>query len=286
MSMVTLQNGTLTVCISTLGAEIQSIRDKNTEYIWQGDGVHWSKHAPVLFPIAGRLKQDTYFYNGTAYSLPQHGFAREREFIVETQSETSVTFLLAGDAAKHPGYPFQFALRARYTLEGNSLRAETIVENLGDTPLYYSAGAHEAYACPEGIESYLLAFEHEEPLDNYVMESGLLTDKTERVLDAGNVLPITPSLFAHDTLVLRKLTSRSVTLQGPKGRRVRVDFPDFDYLLVWTQLGAAYVCIEPWNNLPELAGTDQDITHKPGMIAVAPGAQSALAHTMVFTCEG
>ena len=54
VSIVTLKNEELTVKISTLGAEIQSIEDKNgVERLWQGDPAIWKGRAPILFPVAG-----------------------------------------------------------------------------------------------------------------------------------------------------------------------------------------------------------------------------------------
>ena len=61
MSIVTLKNEELTVKISTLGAEIQSIEDKNrVERLWQGDPAIWKGRAPILFPVAGGFKDDGY----------------------------------------------------------------------------------------------------------------------------------------------------------------------------------------------------------------------------------
>ena len=58
MSIVAIKNEFLEVLISSVGAEIQSVRAKDgKEYIWQGDPAYWNKHAPVLFPICGRLPE-------------------------------------------------------------------------------------------------------------------------------------------------------------------------------------------------------------------------------------
>ena len=56
------------------GAELQSVRLKedNTEYLWQGDSTYWGRRAPILFPIVGRLVDNTYYVDGKSYSLTQH----------------------------------------------------------------------------------------------------------------------------------------------------------------------------------------------------------------------
>ena len=284
MTDIILRNNSLTVRIAPLGAEIQSICDgAGMERIWQGHPGYWSKHAPVLFPVAGGLREDTYLLDGKRYIMDKHGFVRERLFVVEEQTNTSATFLLTGEAAAHAGFPFAYTLRARYTLCGDTLTAQTIVENMGETPLWYSAGAHEAYACAGGASQWQLVFDEPETLAHSRLDRGLLTGETTSVPMDGKTLPLEDAHFANDTLVLASLASRSVTLQSElHPGKTRISFPDFDYLLVWTQVGAEFLCVEPWHNLPDRADTDQDITRKPGMIQLDPGQVSTLTHTMTF----
>lgn len=284
MRFITIHNGYLSATINEFGAEIISLQDEmGKERIWQGDGIHWPKHAPILFPVAGGLKGGEYRLGGRAYALSRHGFARERMFEVEAKTAESVTFALKGDAARDANYPFEYVFRARYTLDGLSLIAETTVENTGGAPMYYSAGAHEAYACPEGIGAYDLIFEKAEPIRRARFTGGLLSGDTVLVPSSGGVLPVTPDLFVEDTLVLNEMASRSVTLRcRESGETVRVDYRDFPFLLVWTQPGANFLCIEPWHNLPDYAAFTGELPDKPGVIRVEPGESSVLTHTMTF----
>lgn len=54
----TLENDSLRLTVDTHGAEIHSLVAKDTgiEYIWQADPNYWQRHAPILFPIVGKLK--------------------------------------------------------------------------------------------------------------------------------------------------------------------------------------------------------------------------------------
>jgi len=281
--MIVLQNESLTVTISPLGAEIQSVLDASQiERMWHGDPAYWAGRAPVLFPVAGKLKDSAYFLDGEKHVLPPHGFARKREFAVEHRAPRAATFLLRGDG-KEEGFPFLYAFRVHYTLEGNAVRVEYQTDNLDSRALWYGVGAHEAYACPEGIEAYAVEFEKEENLTRAVLSGGLLTREAELVCDRCKTLPIQPSLFANDTQVYPLLASRSVALKSSlHARSVRVDFPDFDYLLIWTKPGAGFLCIEPWSNLPDFIDSDQDITKKPGMTRLLPGQTRTHAHTVAF----
>lgn len=60
--MLTLKNDYLTVKINPLGAELTSVVDNETqlEYMWQADKAYWGRHAPILFPIVGRLQDNQY----------------------------------------------------------------------------------------------------------------------------------------------------------------------------------------------------------------------------------
>ncbi|RHS32369.1 hypothetical protein DWV55_11650 [Butyricicoccus sp. AF10-3] len=60
--MQVLENERFRVEINEFGAELTRFTSKKdgTEYVWKGDPAAWKRHAPILFPIVGRLKDKTY----------------------------------------------------------------------------------------------------------------------------------------------------------------------------------------------------------------------------------
>lgn len=60
--MVYLENEKPKVAIQEKGAELTSIvkKETQTEYLWNADPAYWKRHAPVLFPIVGAIKGDSY----------------------------------------------------------------------------------------------------------------------------------------------------------------------------------------------------------------------------------
>ncbi|MCC7300370.1 MAG: aldose 1-epimerase family protein, partial [Verrucomicrobia bacterium] len=109
--MRTIANQFLTVGVKEKGAELCSIRDADTtEYVWQADPAFWSRHAPVLFPIVGKLRNGRYELNGKTYELPPHGFARDMDFTLIEQTETSLVFQLLPTMETRACYPFEFIL--------------------------------------------------------------------------------------------------------------------------------------------------------------------------------
>lgn len=94
--LYTLQNADIVCEIDTHGAELKSIKDKETEreYLWNADPMYWNRTSPVLFPFVGAAKNKKYSYGGRTYNIGQHGFARDMEFAVKNSSENEMWFEL------------------------------------------------------------------------------------------------------------------------------------------------------------------------------------------------
>src|SRR5690349_16910720 len=108
--MITLENDQLRMQVKTKGAELDSLfsKETNLEYLWSGDAKFLNKKSPILFPIVGTLKQNTYYYNNSPYTLTRHGFARDREFSVTAESGNSATLTLTDDENTLSNFPFHF----------------------------------------------------------------------------------------------------------------------------------------------------------------------------------
>ena len=67
--MTVIENEFLKVAIQAKGAELDSIfhKEHQLEYLWSGDAAYWGKKSPVLFPIVGTLKNNTYYLKGEKY---------------------------------------------------------------------------------------------------------------------------------------------------------------------------------------------------------------------------
>ena len=66
----TIENDYLKVTVSDHGAELTSVYDKAQDFerIWCADPAVWNRHAPVLFPFVGKVKDGAYRYNGNTYA--------------------------------------------------------------------------------------------------------------------------------------------------------------------------------------------------------------------------
>ncbi len=279
--MISLTNGIITAEVSEIGAELKSLRKDGCEYIWEGDPAIWAGTAPVLFPILCKLKDDQYTLDGKTYELTKHGFVRHATFLVESKTDTSVTMLYTDNEETRNMYPFKFEFRVIFTLSNSSLKVEFKVNNLNDTEMYFSVGAHEAYATPGGIEDYDIVFPNKENLDAVLLESGLLLNETKPFGKNTEYLPLYERYFELDTLIFKNLKSRSLILKNRiTDKAVEVEFPNFDYLGIWHMPGANYVCIEPWSGLPDNMDTDHNIKTKEGIVILAPHGEYRNIHTI------
>ena len=92
-----LENDKISVKIKEIGAELCSYFDKksNREVVWQANPDYWKRHAPILFPIVGKVENNEYKIGDLKYSLSQHGFARDQVFKVKKQNKDSITLQIS-----------------------------------------------------------------------------------------------------------------------------------------------------------------------------------------------
>lgn len=281
--IVTISNDILTVNISTKGAEMKSIKKGGKEIIWEGDPAVWPGQTPILFPICGGLKDDKFIYDGKEYILEKHGYAKTSEFEIEKADETSAVFLLKSNEESCKKYPFEYEFRASFTLDENTLKVDYTAKNTGDKTMYYAAGAHEGYACPNGVEEWSVVFEKDEEFKKTVLNGNLLEYNAVQFAKNGKELPLKNEYFETDAIVLENIKSRKVTLKNRNtGESIDVEFEGNDYLLIWTKPGANYICIEPWGALPDFVDSNNRLEHKKGIIALAPNQEHTNSHKIIL----
>jgi galactose mutarotase-like enzyme len=273
VTTITIKNDQITAQFRTLGAELFSLKDKNNkEFIWEGNPSFWGKHSPILFPIVGSLKNNTFEYDGASYSLPRHGFARELPFEVIDIKEDSVVFSLQSNDETLKKYPFAFELQLSYTLIDTSLHLGYKVINNSDTILPFSIGGHPAFALPKAFESYQLEFDAVASLTFNLLEEGLISNQTKTIEIPNHKLALLYQLFENDALVFKNTPSKSVTILEENQPILKVDYADFPDLGVWTPVNAPFICIEPWFGYSDTPNNSGKIIEKEGIQLVEPNS--------------
>lgn len=278
MYMLTkLENGLIEVVIKSHGAELASLKKNGAEYMWQADKAVWARHAPVLFPIVGRVKDNTYKAEEALYELPQHGFARDMEFQRTQYGADFAVYRLTASGETLKRYPYNFQLDISYTLQGSSIVEGYRVKNMDEKTMYFSIGAHPGFNCPlsvgESIEDYYLEFEQSETADRYYLENGLLA-RQEAYLNHTQVILLNSALFRDDALIFKNLKSVELSLKSRKSERsVSVRFAGFPYLGIWSKPGAPFVCIEPWCGVTDSLKHSGILADKEASYALMPGQE-------------
>lgn len=281
--MHTIRSGGLTATIKAHGAEMCSLKHKDgIEFVWQA-GPAWARHAPLLFPIVGRLANDEMRHRGKTYRMAQHGFARDSRFVWVERGESRCALVLEDSEATRALYPFAFRLTAAYALDESGLDLSLTVTNTGKETLPASLGGHPAFNWPlqAGVpkESYALTFTNEEPSPVRRVEGGLLLAAMDPSPVRGTVLALSESLFANDAVILDPVNSYGVRYASTDGTGpwLKMSWRGFRELGVWSKpMGAAFLCIEPWRGYASPKDFDGEFSDKPGLMHIAPGAEEQL----------
>ena len=292
--LTVLENDEVRLSVDSLGAEIHSfiLKETGDEYIWQADPQYWQRHAPILFPIVGKLKNNQYEYDGSLYSLRGHGFARDSEFELKKQTADTLIYELMYSEETLTQYPFKFKLCISYQLEHTSVKIAWKVINLDDKKeMYFSIGAHPAFNCPIGkdgkFDEHEIEFEQTEhsPLTTHKLNSaGLFDGRVAPVnLVYGKVLRLNHKLFIEDALVFKNLFSEEVKFRNPINNHfVKVNFKGFPYLGIWTKpVKAPFICIEPWYGLAD-STQKRDFSNKDGILELKANKEFDASYTITI----
>lgn len=293
----TIENEFLAVTVDTLGAELVSVVDKATgaEMLWSGDKDVWARHAPVLFPYCGRLKNGEYTLDGQTYQGGAHGFVRDMEHeLLQAQDGVMRLELRSGEQTRNK-FPRAFVFQTTFSLMGHTLRHSVQVTNLDEQQLRFGFGYHPAFAIPfdnaHTTEDYELRFDTPQtPVEIKTgTTSGLVTGKTKVVMENSAVIPLHDRMFDEDSICLSELTAKELSIvEKDSGRRVTVKIEGYPYTLLWSAPGNPtlhFLCIEPWHSLPDAETADGDWNHKPCAAELAPGQSWKTDLDMTFQRE-
>jgi galactose mutarotase-like enzyme len=289
--LITIRCGAMEASVDTAGAQLMNLRKDGKEYLWQRDPQWWPRCAPVLFPIVGNIRDDRADSAQGEIRFGRHGLARNYDFEVVEAVENSMTLSLSSNDDTRAAFPFDFRLNMTYALTDDALEQRFTVTNTGDVTLPFVVGGHPAFNVPapgcedEDFGDYVLKFAqpwtYASPTINTT--TGLIDYQTRfGLVEDSDTLALSHRLFDVDTLIFEDVPGRTVSMVGPSGHGMRVDFEGFDYLGVWSAANdAPFVALEPWRGTA--TGTDEDdvFEHKRGMDFLEPGETAEYAFFML-----
>ncbi len=286
---VAIGSAALAVRVKAMGAELCGLRDRlGREYLWQA-GPAWPRHAPILFPVVGRLHGDAFTVGGMHYPMGQHGFARDSRFTLQEHRSDFCRFLLTDSPESWERYPFPFRLEVAYLVRQSSVTITYTVTNPGETVMPFSIGAHPALAWPlpgsRAKHAHALEFEQEERGPFYRPTPEGLLDPTPHDLPLnGRTLGLREDLFSRGAMVLLSPVSRRLRYAAPGAAAVEMAWQGFEQLGLWMKPGADFLCLEPWAGHADIVGHEVEAWHKPGIMLLHPGESRRFLHRI--TIEG
>ncbi len=213
---------------------------------------HWNRHAPILFPIVGALKDGKTIIENQTYEMGQHGFARDMEFRQVNKKEDEVEYILEANEETLKKYPYMFALSVKYQVKNDTLTVTYEVENKDNKNIFFGIGAHPAFKCDYSSENYYIEFEKpEDEIGILELESGLISKaRVKEEIIQYNRIYLKKDSFDRDAIIMQNLKSNKITLKQKDTDKeiLEFDFTGFPYLAIWSKKGAPFVCIEPWYN--------------------------------------
>ncbi len=272
---------------TNLGGELLSFKLEGIEKIHQGEeardekgNVYWKRHAPVLFPIVGKLRRNQTIINGKTFDMSQHGFARDLEYEPVTKLDNFHSYVLKSNSYTMARFPYDFELYNTYIQEENKLTFLYKVVNTGSSIMPFGIGSHPAFKIDQDDlkrGNYYLEFEDEEKLVHflYLIDGLVGTDYAKNQLINNRILKIDDHTFDNDAIIIKGVQNKKIVLKNRRtGKTVlKMNFEGWPYLGIWAKPGAPFICLEPWMSTADRINSTNIFAEKTSMIKLNPGEE-------------
>lgn len=240
-----IKKGALTAHVDTRGAQLRALDFDGAAYLWPG-GEEWGWSAPVCCPWCGIVEGGAFEHAGRSYAAGRHGFVRELEHRVVSQTDDTLSLALDIEEG-NARWPWPFGLTASFAARESGLELSYVIANTGAETMPLQLGFHPAFLAPAG--------------------SRIVSQRPD-MPGGRDVLELSPGLFDAGSLDMAAPESEWFRLERPDGRSVTVDAAGFTWFLLWGAPGKTpFACLEPWCGYPG-AG---DMFSRPDTVALEPG---------------
>ena len=280
--MIELEKYNVRIVVNPLGAELVELHvNSGDNLLWKPNNIHWNRVAPHLFPIVGRLKNNSFSHEGKTFEMSQHGFARDTVFELIDKKANRLIFELKSNEKTHEKYPFDFVFRVHYKLVMNGVEVVYETINLSENELYYSVGAHPGFQLTDDLNQYYLSFGKAMDLERQVLKNAHYSGEIE-VLSIPEKWFLSDELFEEDAFVVFDPTFESIELGHIKnGKLLSLHAKEMTAIGFWTRKGAPFFCIEPWWGFADLEGAMGEISQKAGIRCLDSGASECLTYSIL-----
>ncbi len=265
MKTITISDGrgTRAVIAPEKGATVISLTRNGREFLYCNEENLLSPERPrcgipFLFPIFGRLQDGRYTYEGKTYAMEIHGFAHLSRWAVAEQGEDFLRLVLEADGETLAIYPFRFRTELCFRVADGTLSIEQRYENRDEKIMPYNFGFHPYFRV--------------EKLENARVETtaGLYFDFTvgkPQPFGHGQVSVAVPEGAPETGAAFMQVQTPTVLHIPREGRRITMEYDEsFPQLVLWTQAGKEFLCVEPVNGTANGLNTGVYLTLNPGEV--------------------
>jgi galactose mutarotase-like enzyme len=280
---IEIHDSDIQAIIALRGAELVSLKRTETDSVlWKKDPSFWNRTAPNLFPVVGRLVNDSFEFGGEQFNMTQHGFARDVDFEVEKKTPGSVVLKLVWNESSCEIYPFKFELRIHYTLHVKGIDIVYSVFNVDEKEIGFSIGGHPGFQLKDSLEQYKLGFSNPFTTLQHHLEASYFNGVTSDFVCDGELF-LSNELFVNDAIVFKKPPFEWVSLEHQKqGKLVTVTTENLDAIGFWTKKDAPFFCIEPWWGWADAYKHSGKFNEKSGLHWLQPEKSKKFSYSIYF----
>ena len=270
----------MTYTVSSVGAELISAKNSaGDEFMWQGNPKFWENHAPLLFPVCGRLKNFFYMYDGKRYDMGIHGFLRRLEFSSVEADDTHVILTVSENEETLCEYPFAFTVTVSYSVKNDKLMSSYSITNNDEKVMPFAFGLHPGFnVFTEGgitVDDYRVIF------DNASAKQRTFPPDYP---DGPEYLPIefennefridSAEIGRIDTVILNGVGFHSRFVCDRSSHEIEMEFSEnLPMYCIWKNPSpeAQYICLEPWSTATARGVEVEELMTKKNMIHLERG---------------
>lgn len=255
--------GTQAVIAPEKGATVISLTRNGQEFLYWNEENLLSPERPrcgipFLFPIFGRLQDGQYTYGGNTYAMEIHGFAHISAWKVAEQGTDFLRLVLEANEETLSMYPFRFRTELCFRVAEGELSIEQRYENQDEKTMPYNFGFHP-YFRVEKLEHVQVETSAEMYFD--------FTVGKPQPFGHGIVSVSIPEGAPESGAVFMKAQAPTVLHIPEEGRRVTMIYDEsFPQLVLWTQAGKPFLCVEPVNGTANGLNAGVYLTLAPGEV--------------------
>lgn len=261
--MFKIHNEIFCLTISNLGAELEELCVNNINILWKRSEL-WNEQSPILFPIVGNLKDRYYIYNEKKYEMAAHGFLKNLVFEPVRIEQSLITLKSVFTEETLKQFPFQYEFYITYALILNKIKIKFEIKNLEEKPMFFSFGFHPGFDL--GRLEKLLGKGFYLEFSPLQVQSVQFNPHFVEKIESFN-LPSKTTLTNFSKVLAVKKTAcyqglNQIDLSG-ENNTLRMNH-NLSHTAFWQKNpeDPQFLCIEPWNGLPDEEGTDHQLIHK------------------------